>query len=209
MIDELTILGPIEAWRFWRVGFHQPENTLEPAPRLHSVTYAGYCWPTKKAADSSWGHRYVCLYLSHFMKERESTTLKKKEFSAFSCECGIYGWKDVKDASERLDTYQNTVMGKVALWGRGIKSEAGYRTEYGYPLFLSGAVCSFCGKLVPLEETSVVGEKVSPVIQSYSPVLNYRIVCKSHLIDESIEEKAPSSWYYDLLEEYGIHVSQE
>jgi hypothetical protein len=141
------------------------------------------------------------------MKERESTTLKKREFSTFSCDCGIYGWQDADDALVELETYRSTVLGKTALWGRGIRSEAGYRTEYGYPLFLSGAVCALCGKLAPIQDTIIIGEKAAPAVYYSIPVLNYRIICRTHRINELEEEKAASGWYNKLLEEYGISIS--
>lgn len=45
------------------------------------------------------------------------------------CKCGIYALKTLAGVTEKSD-----VIGKVALWGKVIEHEHGYRAEYAYPL---------------------------------------------------------------------------
>ena len=56
------------------------------------------------------------------------------------CTCGLHGTHD-------LDPLRRTrcpaVLGRVALWGRVIEHELGFRARYGYPQRLR-LICQFC-----------------------------------------------------------------
>jgi hypothetical protein len=56
------------------------------------------------------------------------------------CSCGLYGTHEA-DLLRRTRT--PAVLGRVALWGRVIEHDLGYRAEFGYPQRL-GLVCQFC-----------------------------------------------------------------
>lgn len=53
------------------------------------------------------------------------------------CHCGIYGMRtleDVKLVIKGMSLYGHLlVLGKVALWGKVIEHEKGYRAEFAYP----------------------------------------------------------------------------
>jgi hypothetical protein len=54
------------------------------------------------------------------------------EAPQYDCQCGFYA---TKEPDEQWATY-SVVYGKVALWGRVIEHERGYRAQYAYPLEL-------------------------------------------------------------------------
>lgn len=56
----------------------------------------------------------------------------------FDCACGLYGYKSVKCLEQTFHTYSkgDCVLGRVALWGKIVEHEDGYRAEYGYPQVL-------------------------------------------------------------------------
>jgi hypothetical protein len=56
------------------------------------------------------------------------------------CSCGLHG---THNADILRRTRMPAVLGRVALWGRVIEHELGYRAQYGYPQRLS-LVCQFC-----------------------------------------------------------------
>jgi hypothetical protein len=56
------------------------------------------------------------------------------------CSCGLHATHEV-DVLRR--TRMPGVLGRVALWGRVIEHEVGYRAQYGYPQRLT-LVCQFC-----------------------------------------------------------------
>jgi len=52
-----------------------------------------------------------------------------------NCECGIYAFKDLKTLLSK-DNYpykSHYLIGRVALWGKVIEHENGYRAQYAYP----------------------------------------------------------------------------
>ena len=53
-----------------------------------------------------------------------------------ACSCGIYGAKSLDELVNeyKLSIGDHTILGKVALWGKIIEHERGYRAEFAYPL---------------------------------------------------------------------------
>jgi hypothetical protein len=62
------------------------------------------------------------------------------EAPVIGCTCGLH-------ASQTLDILRRTkcpaVLGRVALWGRVVEHELGYRARFGYPQRLR-LICQFC-----------------------------------------------------------------
>jgi hypothetical protein len=100
-------IEPLVGWRYWRV----------ESCALTSLTRSVY-WPALERYEAD------C---------RLST--RHGAPPAAECHCGVY-------AAKNLDTLKDLatpnmrlplVVGKVALWGRVIPAERGYRAQYGYP----------------------------------------------------------------------------
>ena len=147
-MSELTLLRHIEAWRFWElIGEEKKEDGhLELA--LASTAHA-YIWPSREPTEAS------CDYCGDFYCHR---TMRQNGISMFNCMGGLYGYKS-KSFALRKDlavSDGNAILGTVALWGRIIEHEEGYRAQYAYPLALHGGMCWSCRKLVPLDQTHLV-----------------------------------------------------
>jgi hypothetical protein len=58
---------------------------------------------------------------------------------AFDCTCGIYSTRDLRDPGAVWRSgphYANHVIGAVALWGRVVEHEWGYRAQHARPVAL-------------------------------------------------------------------------
>lgn len=102
--------GPVVGWRYWYVD----------GGRLRSLDGFVYTrWPAGRAL------RAQC---SSLLPHGEGTP-------AAGCRCGIYAASNL--ATLKRLTNPNLdgplAVGQVALWGRVVPGEQGYRAEYGYP----------------------------------------------------------------------------
>ncbi len=112
---------PIIAWRAW---------TCTPDGVLRSLVYPRP-WPAHTAvAMDPLAVRAVCMrgHTSHHPPHR-------------TCGCGWYGvktvaqvltWVRFRQSMDKLPPVRRIVIGRVALWGRVIEHEAGYRAEFAY-----------------------------------------------------------------------------
>ncbi len=122
---------PILAWRTWALTIRGSDLSLEP------VAGRGRAWPARKPMRSHC--RYSRLHTSPNLH----------------CSCGLHGARD-------LDLLRKTrtpgVLGRVALWGRVIEHELGFRASLGYPQRLR-LVCQFCFQILGAERAApeVVG----------------------------------------------------
>ena len=109
---------PILAWRSWTLtGRRDGEGLL-----LRPVTAGSRAWRPREVAQAT-----CRLAWSH-------------EAPNADCSCGLH-------ATRELDFLRRTrcpaVLGRVALWGRVIEHEHGYRARYAYPQRLR-LICQFC-----------------------------------------------------------------
>lgn len=109
---------PIVAWRAWALGGSQQGDD----PYLRPVAARAQKWhPREVAVASCQRHR------TH-------------DAPALDCLCGLH-------ASTSFDVLRRTrcpaVIGRVALWGRIVEHERGYRASFGYPQRLR-LICQFC-----------------------------------------------------------------
>jgi len=109
---------PILAWRSWTLtGRRDGEGLL-----LRPVTASSRPWRPREIAQAT-----CRLAWSHEAPNQD-------------CSCGLH-------ATRELDTLRKTrcpaVVGRVALWGRVIEHEHGYRARYAYPQRLR-LICQFC-----------------------------------------------------------------
>ena len=109
---------PILAWRSWTLTGRRDGSGL----LLRPVTAGSRPWRprevTQAACRLAWSH----------------------EAPNVDCSCGLH-------ATRELDLLRRTrcpaVLGRVALWGRVIEHEHGYRAELAYPQRLR-LICQFC-----------------------------------------------------------------
>jgi hypothetical protein len=109
---------PILAWRSWTLtGRRDGEGLL-----LRPVTAGSRAWRPREVAQAT-----CRLAWSH-------------EAPNADCSCGLH-------ATRELDFLRRTrcpaVLGRVALWGRVIEHEHGYRARFAYPQRLR-LICQFC-----------------------------------------------------------------
>ena len=111
-----TYLNYTTAWRKWTILFDRKDDTFW----LASI-FKYFLWERKKVT------RAECW-----------SSCRKDGVIQMSCSCGIYG---VKYPDEKIT---NTISGEVALWGKMIEHQLGYRATYAYPLSFKQVCCSVC-----------------------------------------------------------------
>ena len=117
--DALTVVRsvePILAWRAWALTVHGDDLALEP------MAGRGKAWPARKVMRSRCRHAGL------------HTSPKP------GCSCGLHGTHGLEILRK---TRTPAVLGRVALWGRVIEHELGFRAALGYPQRLR-LVCQFC-----------------------------------------------------------------
>jgi hypothetical protein len=136
------VVGPIFGWRAWRV------ERVGDIARLRSVVFDGTLWPPRR-------------YLVAACPDEGSDHVVPEE----DCSCGIYATKDrsaLADMSYGRYTQDSLrVLGEVALSGKVIVGEFGYRATKGRPARLY--VPRMLWRLVAaLEDYSVPIELTNP-----------------------------------------------
>jgi hypothetical protein len=113
-----TAAEPIVAWRAWSLTGRRDATGL----LLRPVSGRSRPWPPGRPA-----HATCRLARFHVAPHAD-------------CTCGLHGTHGV-DRLRR--TKCPAVLGRVALWGRVIEHELGYRAAFGYPQRLR-LICQFC-----------------------------------------------------------------
>jgi hypothetical protein len=118
------------------------------------------------------------------------------------CSCGLHG---THDAEPLRRTRSPAVLGRVALWGRVIEHELGFRARYGYPQRLR-LVCQFCFWLWGPSgaEPSVVGwfprEDLLPLCDLHVEIAaRYGMRPRALLPAESVAQALRDSYAVDML----------
>jgi hypothetical protein len=109
---------PILAWRAWALTGHRDGSNL----LLRPVAGRSRPWKPLEAAEA--GCKHARLHGAPHV----------------SCSCGLHGTHGVEILRR---TRTPAVLGRVALWGRVIEHEFGYRAQFGYPQRVA-LVCQFC-----------------------------------------------------------------
>lgn len=117
-LERLATTEPIEAWRAWTLTGRRDASRL----RLRPVGGRMHPWPPRKPAQAS-----CKLGRMHRAPDAE-------------CSCGLHGTHGT-DILRR--TRNPAVLGTIALWGRVVEHELGYRGEFAYPQRLR-LVCLLC-----------------------------------------------------------------
>lgn len=109
---------PIVAWRTWALTGRRDGTDL----LLRPVAGRSRPWRPMQTAEA------ICKHT----RLHSSPNL--------DCTCGLHGTHDI-DILRR--TRCPAVLGRVALWGRVIEHDFGYRAQYAYPQLVT-IVCQFC-----------------------------------------------------------------
>ncbi|HSJ50201.1 MAG TPA: hypothetical protein VLA90_02800 [Actinomycetota bacterium] len=112
-----VLTEPIVGWRTWTVAGSRDGSRA----RLLPIAGRG-SWPARAPMRASCG------------KGRHHSV------PGLTCSCGIHATRD-PDLLRR--TRDPAALGRVALWGRVIEHEHGYRSELGYPQRLT-LICPLC-----------------------------------------------------------------
>lgn len=113
-----TLAEPIHAWRTWTLVGSQDGSDVRLAP----IAGDGNPWPPRRPAVAS-----CTRHRSHVRPELE-------------CTCGLHA---VETPDELRRTRDPAVLGTVALWGRIVEHEHGYRAALAYPQRLR-LICYLC-----------------------------------------------------------------
>ena len=117
-LEVARTVEPVVAWRTWTLTGRRDGSRV----RLRPVAGRARAWQPLRPAEA------VCkLARLHAAPNVD-------------CTCGLHG---VHDPDLLRRTKNPAVLGRVALWGRVIEHESGYRAEFGYPQRLR-LVCQFC-----------------------------------------------------------------
>lgn len=112
------LTDPVEGWRAWALAGSRDLAEI----RLLPIGRSGRPWPAREPASATCGRR------GHARVPDPG------------CTCGLH-------ATNTLDALRHArdpaVIGRVALWGRVIEHERGFRGELGYPQRL-GLICQLC-----------------------------------------------------------------
>ena len=113
-----TLAEPINAWRTWTLVGSRDGAQVRLAP----IAGDGNPWPPRRPAVAS-----CTRHRSHVRPELE-------------CTCGLHA---VDSPDELRRTRDPAVLGTVALWGRIVEHEHGYRAALAYPQRLR-LLCYLC-----------------------------------------------------------------
>jgi hypothetical protein len=111
-------IEPIVAWRAWSLTGHRDGSEL----LLRPVAGRSRPWRPLQVAEAACKHA------------------RMHAAPNVDCTCGLYGTHDVEILRR---TRAPAVLGRVALWGKVIEHELGFRAAFGYPQRLR-LVCQFC-----------------------------------------------------------------
>jgi hypothetical protein len=125
---------PIDGWRLWRLAL-APDGR----PALLPAGSGGVdAWVPRRAA---WARCAVPALARGTRRPHDAPDPR--------CVCGIHASRALGDAPRVAPAYPTPpVAGTVALWGRVIEHERGWRASFGYPSRLV-LVCTLCAGLEP------------------------------------------------------------
>ena len=120
-------IDPVRGWRTWLV------VQGHDGARLASVSFPAL-WPRGKRLSAECGRGFHTGAGPPLRIEHRAPSL--------DCSCGIYASRSLDESERPRPAWPPPcVVGTVALWGRGIEHEIGWRGQFAYPARL-GLVCS-------------------------------------------------------------------
>jgi hypothetical protein len=171
---------PIIAWRTWQLSGRRDGSNL----RLRPVAGHARPWAPQKPTEA------VCrLARMHVAPNVD-------------CTCGLHATHD-PDPLRR--TKSPAVLGRVALWGRIVEHELGFRAQFGYPQRL-GLVCFLCfWRWGPLRcRAEIVGHfgrgRLMPLCEEhFRAALRYGMTPASRLDAEAVDQALRETYSVDAL----------
>ena len=143
------LVEPIYAWRTWTLIGSRDGSWVRLAP----IAGDGRPWPPQQPATSS-----CTRHRSHLRPE-------------LGCTCGLHAVTDPQELRRARDP---AVLGSVALWGRVVQHEHGFRASLAYPQRLR-LVCYLCfslwGRRAPGEPAVVVRHRGGRMVPLCEPHL--------------------------------------
>lgn len=127
-LPKALVAGPTIAYRLWRL------RRLQSGLRIGAVAHDRWMRPGEPlAARCEAGDGWTSTVSNGFI-----TTRTGHSAPAVHCQCGWYGVNDWTKVSgyEASGADVAIIAGQVALWGRVIEHEHGYRAQYAYPVRL-------------------------------------------------------------------------
>ena len=178
-----TLLEPIHAWRTWTLVGSRDGSRVRLAP----IAGDGRPWPPRRPAEAS-----CTRHRSHVRPELD-------------CTCGLHA---VESPDELRRTRDPAVLGTVALWGRIVEHEHGFRAALAYPQRLR-LLCYLCftswGSNVPGDCEVVVRHRRGRMVPLCGPHLELSRRYGYHLARilsaRTIESELLATYAVDLLRE--------
>jgi hypothetical protein len=181
---------PIHGWRLWRLGL-----TTEGQPGLLPAGSGGAdTWVPRRTVVARCG---VPALIRRTRRPHDAPDPR--------CVCGIYASRALGDAPREAPAYPTPpVAGTVALWGRVIEHERGWRAACAYPSRLT-LVCTLCAGLepgpgVPVTVHRFVGQ-LYPLCEQHR--WGIQLPDGRRTVDTGIE---PSALLADLLDRYAVDL---
>lgn len=138
---------PIEGWRIWNLSDDRSGTLLRPAGSGVDA------WTPRRRAEAR------CGAPSLLSMGRGSHAAPE-----LSCRCGIYAGRSLEVFDRPRPAWPPPpVVGTVALWGKVIEHERGWRGRFAYPSRL-GLVCAMCAWFEP-------GPGVPEVVHTFAGLL--------------------------------------
>lgn len=178
-----TLPEPIHAWRTWTLVGSRDGSRVRLAP----IAGDGRPWPPRRPAEAS-----CTRHRSHVRPELD-------------CTCGLHA---VESPDELRRTRDPAVLGTVALWGRIVEHEHGFRAALAYPQRLR-LLCYLCfaswGSNEPGDCEVVVRHRRGRMVPLCGPHLELSRRYGYHLARilsaRTIESELLATYAVDLLRE--------
>ncbi len=178
--EGLTSTEPIMAWRAWTLSGRREGLRL----RLLPIAGGRRPWPPLRPALAT------------------CKRLRRHRAPGLACSCGLHATR-TPDLLRR--TRDPAVIGSVALWGRVIEHELGYRAEFAYPQRLR-LVCYLCfcqwgAGPARCEAVARVGRgRMVPLCAPHVEMSNRYGVRTPHVLPaREVEQELLSTYAVDLL----------
>ena len=117
---------------------------------------------------------------------------------SFMCSCGIYAYKLNTDPKKQTFSFDG-IIGKVALWGKIIEHEIGFRAQFASPISIEYFSCSHCHSILKIDQLKMLAY--------YSPALPICDLCSNLFPTYTLRSSFPASFLLSKIKEnYGIEI---
>ena len=180
------VIEPIQAWRTWTLhGSHDGSRI-----RLTPIAGDGRPWPPRRPAAAA------------------CTRDRRHVRPELDCTCGLHA---VTEADDLRRTRDPAVLGTVALWGRVVEHEHGFRASRAYPQRLR-LVCYLCfalwGRRASGDAAFVVRHRRGRMVPLCEPHLElsrrYGYPVPRILAATMVESTLLATYAVDLLQDLGV-----